>query len=412
MTPGHLREVEIFSLGHQGDGETAEGLYVPCTVPGDRVRAEFEGVRGKLIDVIVPGPARVAPPCPHFGICGGCALQHMSADAYAAWKVEQIRHALGQRNVAGFEMKPLVTVAPRSRRRATLSAKLTRDNALILGFQERGSIFIVDLAECHVIDKRLEELIPKLREALATELPHSGQCEIGLTVTDTGIDMTLGLPGVAIDGPRRTRLAKVATQLQLARLTVNSEMIAQAHPPALNWAGVSVNLPPGAFLQAVPAAEQAMQALVVAAAGNARKVADLFAGCGTFTLPLAKTSSVSAFESDIDAVAALQEASKHAPGMKPIAVERRDLFRRPLLPAELEAFDAIVLDPPRAGAKAQCEQLAQAKVKRATMVSCSPATFARDARTLIDGGFKLRAVTPIDQFLWAAHIELVAQFER
>ncbi len=411
MTPGPIREVEIFSLGHEGDGETAEGLYVPYTVPGDRVRAEFDGIRGRVIEIVAPGPARVQAPCRHFGSCGGCAVQHLSADAYAAWKVDQVRQALSQRNILEFEMKPLVSVAPRSRRRATLSAKQTRD-AIVLGFQERGSTFIVDIAECHVIDRRLEELVPKLREALAGELPRSGQCEIGLTVTDTGIDMTLGLPGVAIDGPRRTRLAKLATQLHLARLTVNDDMVAQTHVPALKWADAYVSPPPGAFLQAVPSAEQAMQTLVVEGVGNSRKVADLFAGCGTFTFPLAKSAAVSAFEADIDAVSALKDAAKHAHGLKLITVERRDLFRRPLLNVELEAFDAIVLDPPRAGAKAQCEQLAQAKVKRVVMVSCSPATFARDARTLIDGGYKLHSVTPIDQFLWATQVELVARFER
>jgi len=405
------REVQIFALGHQGDGETADGLYVPYTVPGDRVRAEFDGIRGRLLEVLSPGPNRATPPCKHFGTCGGCALQHLSETYYREWKVDVIRQALAQRNVTGYEMKPLVTVAPRSRRRATLSAKQTRED-IVLGFQERGSTFIVDLEECHVIDRRLEALIPQLREALAGELPRSGQCEIGLTLTDTGIDMTLGLPGVEIDGPRRTALAKLATHLHLARLTVNGDIVAQANAPSLKWAGVYVSPPAGAFLQAVPSAEQAMQTLVLQGVGHVRKVADLFAGCGTFTLPLAKIAAVTAFEADADAVAALKEGARHAHGMKPITVERRDLFRRPLLPHEFEAFDAVVLDPPRAGAKTQCDHLAGAKVRRAVMVSCNPGTFARDARTLIDGGFKLREVAPIDQFLWATHVELVARFER
>ncbi|MBI1213018.1 MAG: methyltransferase [Alphaproteobacteria bacterium] len=405
------REVEIFALGHQGDGETADGHYIPYTVPGDRVRATFDGIRGHLLEVVSPGPARVAAPCKHFGTCGGCAVQHLSEDFYRHWKVGQIRDALTQRNVTGYEMKPIVSVAPHSRRRATLSAKLTRDG-MVVGFQERGSNFIVDIHECQVIDRRLEALIPKLREALAGELPRSAQCEIGLTATDTGIDMTLTLPGVEMDAPHRSRLAKLVAQLHVARLVVNGELVAQTSPPSLRWGGVHVAIPAGAFLQAVPAAEQAMQMLAVQGAANARKVADLFAGCGTFTFPLAKASAVTAFEGDADAADALKEAARHALAMKPIVVERRDLFRRPLLSTELEAFDSIVLNPPRAGAKAQCEQLAHAKVKRAVMVSCSPATFARDARTLIDGGFKLCEVTPIDQFLWATHVELVARFER
>jgi 23S rRNA (uracil1939-C5)-methyltransferase len=412
VTPGPLREVEIFTIGHRGDGETADGHYVPYTVPGDRVRAEFDGIRGRVVDVLVAGPTRTTAPCRHFGICGGCALQHMNAQAYNAWKIEQIGQALTQRNITGFEMKPIVSVAPQSRRRTVLTAKLTRDDDIVLGFHERASQFIVDIAECHVIDRRLESLVPQLREALVTEIPRSGQCEIGLTLTDTGIDMTLGLPGVEIDAPRRTRLSALASRLHVARLTVNGEAVTQTHAPALTWGGAHVSIPPGAFLQAVPSAELAIQTLVCEGVGNARKVADLFAGCGTFTFSLAKTAAVSAFEGDNDAVQALKDAVKHAHGLKPIVAERRDLFRRPLLPAELEMFDAVVLDPPRAGAKAQCEQLARAKVKRLAVVSCDPATFARDARTLIDGGYKLRAVTPIDQFLWSAHIELVALFER
>jgi 23S rRNA (uracil1939-C5)-methyltransferase len=243
-------------------------------------------------------------------------------------------------------------------------------------------------------------------------LPDSGRAEIDITRTDTGIDMTLGLPRVEVDGPLRTKLAAVAAKLELARQTVNGELVAQTHAPAIRWAGVEVTPPPGSFLQAVPEAERALQDLVVAGVGAAQRTADLFSGCGAFTFALARHGAVSAFDSETDAIAALTTAARNAQGLKPIAAERRDLFRRPLLARELDAFDAVVLDPPRAGAKAQSEQLALSKVRRIVSVSCAPATFARDARILIDGGYALTRVTPIDQFLWSPHIELVAVFER
>ncbi len=406
----NTRTLEILRIGHKGDGETAEGIYVPFTVPGDKVTVEVEGDRGRIVRIVEPGPTRAKPVCQHFVICGGCALQHLEPAAYSDWKREQVLHALAQRGITGIDVAPLIAVAPRTRRRAVFTARLV-NGAVMIGFQERGSHFIVDMAECHVVHPDLFALVPRLREALVDILPEHARAEIDVMRADNGIDMVLGVGRLTLDGALRTRLAALAAKLGVIRLAVNGELVAQSEAPVLGWAGAKVTPPPAAFLQAVPEAEVTLQTLVTAAVGNAKRVADLFAGCGAFTFPLARKSAVAAYDSETAAIEALT-AARNAPGLKPITADRRDLFRRPLLKHELDAFDAVVIDPPRAGAKAQSEQLATSKVRTIVAVSCSPTTFARDARTLIDGGYRLKSVTPIDQFLWSPHIELVAVFER
>jgi 23S rRNA (uracil1939-C5)-methyltransferase len=404
------RTLEILRIGHKGDGETEQGVFVPFTVPGDKVTVEVEGDRARIIEIVAKGPARATPPCKHFEKCGGCALQHVEPAAYRAWKHDQVTTALAQRGITDVEVAPLVTVAPRTRRRAVLTAKLV-EGTVFIGFQERGSHHIVDMGECHVLHPDLFALVAKLRDALGPILPEHARAEIDVMRADNGIDMSLGVGRTTLDGALRTKLAALATQLGLMRLTVNGELVAQSAPPIIRWAGAEVTPPPAAFLQAVPEAEATLQALVTEAVGKAKRVADLFAGCGAFTFALARHAAVAAFDSETDAIAALT-AARNAPGLKPITAERRDLFRRPLLKHELDTFDAVVIDPPRAGAKAQSEHLATSKVLRIAAVSCNPATFARDARILIDGGYKLKSVTPVDQFLWSPHIELVAVFER
>jgi 23S rRNA (uracil1939-C5)-methyltransferase len=402
---------KIICIGHRGDGETAAGVYIPFTVPGDVVAVEIEGDRGRLVEILSPGPTRARPPCGHFGTCGGCALQQMNEASYAEWKHDQVVNALSQRGIEGVNIAPMLSFPSRSRRRAVLTARMV-NGAVMIGFQERGSHFIVDLEECHTLNPALFSLLAPLRQLLVEILPEQVRTEIDVTLTDTGIDMTVGLPRVTMDTDLRQRLAGFATTLGLARFTVNGELIAQDHPPLIRWAGVGVTPPPGGFLQAVPQAEQAMQDLVILGIGKAKRVADLFSGIGTFTFALARTSSVAAFDSEADSIAALSAALRGAQGLKPVTAERRDLYRRPLLAHELNDFDAVVIDPPRAGAKAQSDQLAASTVKRVIAVSCNPGTFARDARILIDGGYKISRITPIDQFLWSPHIELVANFER
>jgi 23S rRNA (uracil1939-C5)-methyltransferase len=412
MTPYDFipRTLEILRIGHKGDGETAEGVFVPFTVPGDKVVVDGEGDRVGIVEFVAKGPTRAVPACKHFTKCGGCALQHVETEAYRAWKRDQVVAALAQRGITDAEIAPLVTVPPRTRRRAVLTAKLV-EGTVYIGFQERGSHHIVDMGECHVLHPDLFALVAKLRDALKPLLPEHARAEIDVMRADNGIDMSLGVGRTALDGALRSKFANLAATLGLVRLTVNGELVAQSSPPVIRWAGAEVTPPPAAFLQAVPEAEAKLQALVSEAVGKAKRVADLFAGCGAFTFALARNATVAAFDSETDAIAALT-AARNAPGLKPIAAERRDLFRRPLLKHELDTFDAVVIDPPRAGAKAQTEQLAASKVKTIAAVSCNPATFARDARILIDGGYRLKSVTPIDQFLWSPHLELVAIFER
>lgn len=405
------RRVKILRLGHKGDGEAEDGTFVPYGLPDEEVLVEDAGDRGYIVEITKRSTDRIEPACKHFGTCGGCLLQHMSQGAYLGWKRQQVVIALEQRGLTGINVEPTIAIAPGTRRRAAMSARRTGDG-IVLGFHERGSHFIADMEMCPVLHPDLLKIVPRLRGALAEELPDRGSSEIMLTLTDTGIDAFFGIPGLKLDRDQRARFAILADRLRIVRMTINGEMILQSAPPAMTWGPASVEIPAGVFLQATHEAEATMLAHVTEDLAKSGKVADLFSGCGAFTLPLARTHAVSAYDSEQDAIAALSQALRATQGLKPTLAERRDLFRRPLLKPELEAFDAVVIDPPRAGARSQVEQLAASKVARISAVSCNPATFARDARILVDGGYELKVVRPIDQFLWTPHIELTALFER
>lgn len=412
MTASHPDStLHILRVGHKGDGETADGVFVPYTLEGEEVAIEQDADGSNLIRIVKRSPHRVEPSCRHFGICGGCALQHMEAGAYRDWKRQQLIIALEQRGLTGIKVEPTIAIAPGTRRRASMSARRTSDG-VVLGFHERGSHFIADMEMCPVLHPDLLKIVPRLRGALAEELPDRGSSEIMLTLTDTGIDAFFAIPGLKLDRDQRARFAMLADRLRIVRLTINGEMILQSAPPAMTWGPASVEIPAGVFLQATREAEATMLTHVSEDLARAKKVADLFSGCGAFTLPLARAHAVSAYDSETDAITALGNALRATQGLKPTLAERRDLFRRPLLKHELDAFDAVVIDPPRAGARSQVEQLATSKVQRIASVSCNPATFARDARILVDGGYQLKVVRPIDQFLWTPHIELTALFER
>jgi 23S rRNA (uracil1939-C5)-methyltransferase len=409
VLPG--QNVQILRVGHKGDGETAEGMFVPYTLAGEEVAISTGEDGSYAVEVVKPSPDRVKPACRHFGTCGACQLQHMAPKAYLDWKREQVIIALAQRGLEGIQVEPTIAIAPGTRRRAVLSARRIPDR-VVIGFQERGGHFINDMQECPVLHPQLMALVPKLQLALEPELPERGQAELALTLTDSGIDAAFGIPGAKLDREQRARLAILADRLRFARLTVNEDLVHQSAPPMMAWGRGQVALPPASFLQATREAEAVMQAHIASDVGKARKIADLFSGCGAFTLPLAEAHAVAAFDSEEGAIAALAQALRGMQGIKPATAERRDLFRRPLLKHELDAFDAVVIDPPRAGARAQAEHLAKSKVARIAAVSCNPGTFARDARILVDGGYRLRVVRPIDQFLWSAHVELTALFER
>lgn len=395
--------VNIVGLGHAGDGVTAAGAFVPFTAPGDVVEPDS---RGRLARVVSPGPSRVVPPCPHFGVCGGCAVQHIARDAYLAWKQGLVAAALAQRGFDEVAVEPIVAVPPGTRRRAQFKARRTRD-AVLLGFYERDSHTIVDVRECPLLVPALQALLPRLRGALAKLMRDGESAELHLTAIGSAIDLALKWKRPR-DAAVLMDLAAFASALGVVRLAWNGEVQAQTETPVMRIGKFTVALPPEAFLQPTEQGERTLQSLVLAGIGNAKNVADLFSGIGTFALAIADGRGVHAVESDPAMNAALAVASR---GTR-VTTEARDLFRRPLLPADLARFDAVVLDPPRPGASAQVKALAASKVPRLVYVSCNPASFARDARTLVDGGYRLLKVQPIDQFVWSAHTELIGIFER
>ena len=400
--------VEIVRLGHAGDGVTADGLFVPGTVPGDVVRVKREGERGRLVELIEKGPARAIPACVHFGTCGGCALQHVERTAYLAWKRELVVTALKQRGFADVVVDDIHAVAPGTRRRANFKAQ-RRGAHVAFGFYEAGSRSLVDLTECPILVPEFVRLMPLLRRHLAKVLGANETAELLATMTDIGMDLALTLKRKR-EADLLMELSSIASAAGLARLSWNGEDVAIVETPSLRVGRFSVALPPGAFLQPTKEGERILQKLVLGGVEGARNVADLFAGCGTLALALAEHHTVHAVDSVATQVDALMVAARQ--GRARVTGETRDLFRRPLLATELARFDAVVLDSPRPGAAAQAKTLAQSKVAKVLYVSCSAASFARDARVLVDGGYRLERVRPIDQFLWSPHVELFAEFSR
>jgi 23S rRNA (uracil1939-C5)-methyltransferase len=408
-------EVEIESLGAQGDGVAADdpgggALYVPYTLPGERVRVVRQGDRGRLQQVLRPSPERVAPVCPHFGACGGCALQHASDALTALWKRELVAAALAARGISGVAVRPTVTSPPGSRRRITVAARRSRKGVLI-GFHAPGAAEIVPVETCAVAAPPLIAALPRLEEIVGLAASRSSEVRLTLTLTEGGIDVAVA-GAKPMTGPQQALLAGVAARAGVARLGWNGEAVAVMRPPEVTLGRARVVPPPGGFLQPTREGEAALVAAVGEAVGDAGRIVDLYAGSGTFTLPLAEQAEVHAVEADAGAVAALEAAWRATPGLKRVRAERRNLAHRALLAAELKGVEAAVIDPPRAGARVQAEQLARSGVARIAAVSCNPATFARDARILIDGGYRLDWVQPVDQFRWSPHVELVAAFRR
>jgi 23S rRNA (uracil1939-C5)-methyltransferase len=404
-------ETEVARLGAQGDGiaEIAgEPVYIPFTLPGERVAAEIDGTRGRLLEVLEASPDRIEPICRHFGVCGGCALQHLKFERYLEWKRDRVVEALAQQRIVA-EVEPVLAIPPHTRRRATFAAvRAGRD--LLFGFRRALSHEVIDIAESPILAPRLEAALPALRTICAALL-SAGEARVIVTACENGLDVL-----IEPDGKQRAslapNLATVAQQAGILRLAWRKDILFSTGPVRVQLSGVQVDLPPAAFLQAAADAEQAMAALVCEGAGKGKKVADLFSGLGTFSFAMARKAAVLAVESDPALLAALTAAARRAPGLKPINTLRRDLMREPLSWQELNAFDAVIFDPPRAGALAQAQALAKSKVPRVVAVSCNPATFARDARALIDGGYRLIRVVPVDQFVFSPHVELVAWFVR
>jgi 23S rRNA (uracil1939-C5)-methyltransferase len=405
--------LHITSLGAQGDGvaeHDGRKIFVPMALPGETATADIEGDRTINVKIVTPSPERMAPRCSHYGECGGCSLQHVPEAAYLDFKRSQVVQALSFQRIEA-EVDPVTPIAPHTRRRAVFAAA-RNGKTVVVGFHGRRSHRIVPIRDCAVITPGLLSLLPRLEKLAAIAAPQKDALTITATETATGFDVAL--TGVARGFPadNRIRLVQVASELGLARVSVNGEVAIEQAPPTVRAGAGRLSPPPGGFLQACEPSEAAMLALVKETVGDARKVLDLFAGAGTFALPLASTATVHAVESDETALAALDRAARKAQGLKPVTTEKRDLFRRPLTREELKRFDAAVIDPPRAGAEAQSRELAASGLKRIAMVSCNAQTFARDLRLLLDGGYRVRRIVPIDQFLWSPHIEIVAALNR
>jgi 23S rRNA (uracil1939-C5)-methyltransferase len=348
--------------------------------------------------------------CRHFGTCGGCSYQEMPDDAYRALKRSFVVDALARHGFADADVRDVVEVPPGTRRRASFKAA-KRDGKVLIGFHSAQSHAIVDMHECLVLTPQLFGIVVPMRELFGTLLKDGGEAEIHATDIDTGIDLAFRWQR-KLDTAMTTEIVQWAQRYGVARITSNGEIAAEFAAPTVMLGKARVALPPESFLQATREGENALQNAMRDAIGKAKSVVDLFAGLGTFTFILAEKARVHAVEQDKKTLAALVDAARNTQGLKPITIETRDLFKIPLSGNELTPFDAVVLDPPRAGALAQARALAESKVKRIAYISCNADTFARDARTLVDGGYKMGAVVPVDQFLWSSHIELAASFRR
>jgi 23S rRNA (uracil1939-C5)-methyltransferase len=411
-----MQQVRVQRLGHRGDG-VAEGpdgdLFIFGALPGELVEVERTGRdRAQLRAVIEPGPDRVEGFDPDVPVCGGCGLRHMAVPAQLRWKRELVIDNLRGAGVTA-EVEPCVDAHGEGRRRATFHARMGADRVLRVGFTEPRAHAVVDLAEhdCPVMSPALKTAVEPVR-ALATVLSGLGKPVDALaTVTSTGLDIDLRGPG-RLPENLRLALTRKAGQLGLARLSLHGETIIEFTAPRIRFGDVEVAVPPGGFLQATAAGEDAMTRRVTDGLGRAARVADLFAGSGTFTLRMAARAQVLAVESFRPSLEALDRAARHAGGLKKVSVEPRDLVRRPMQAAELKNLDAVVFDPPRAGAEAQARMIAASSVSRVVAVSCNPGTLARDLAILVSGGYRVDSVLPIDQFRHSAHVEAVALLSR
>jgi 23S rRNA (uracil1939-C5)-methyltransferase len=394
---------QIVRLAGRGDGITADGRHVPMVAPGDVVRESGAHIRG---------PHYQTPPCPHYPQCGGCQLQHVDDASYTDFVADRVHHALVAQGIADIVINTLHLSPPHTRRRAALKARrLGRE--VRLGFNEAGSHNLVDVRACDVLHPALVALLKPLRPLLLTMMRDRGSAAVQLTLVDQGVDVVI--TGVTVAGLEAAEaLSDFAARHRLARLALDEGdgLSTRWEPEAatMTLGGVPVEFPPGAFLQSTADGEAALRTEVLEITRAATQVADLFAGLGTFALPLSAHAPVHAVEGARDPVLALARAANGA--RRAITTEHRDLFRRPLTAGELARFDAVVIDPPRAGAAAQVAELAQSGVTCIAYVSCNPQTFARDARTLIDHGFSLTSVTPVGQFRWSTHVELIGAFSR
>ncbi|WP_282182004.1 class I SAM-dependent RNA methyltransferase [Aliiroseovarius marinus] len=399
----------ITRLGHLGDGIADGPIFAARTLPGEVVRGDVVGDRIETPKIVTPSPDRVKPACPHYNACGGCSLMHASDDFVANWKTDIVRTALSSHGIE-TDFRPIHTSPTRSRRRAVLSAKRGK-KAPIVGFHGRRSGAITEISDCHLIHPEILQALPALGELTVIGGSRKGELSINATVSDVGLDVSV-TGGKPLDRALESQLGQAVHRFGFARLSWDGEVIAMETPPTQSFGSAAVTPPPGAFLQATREGEAALLAAVREAIGDADHIVDLFAGCGTFALPLAENAVVHAVEGEGSMLKALDAGWRHAKGLHKVTTETRDLFRNPLYAEDLTRFDAAVIDPPRAGAEAQIEQIAASDLSVVAMVSCNAISFARDAKILLDAGFEMDWIQVVDQFRWSTHTEQVASFRR
>jgi 23S rRNA (uracil1939-C5)-methyltransferase len=411
--------VTIEKLGAQGDGiaSSAGGpVYVPFSLPGETVAIARVKSQGTIMSITTPSPDRQEPPCRHFGpdgvngTCGGCTLQHMADAPYGAFKRQLVIDALKSKGLTP-EVGEIVPARPGERRRVVFAARKTEKDMLI-GFNQAESHHIVAIEECPISSAGIIARLPAIRAIAASLATSAEPFRVAVLETLSGLDISVDEVKKLSDPQRRKAIETALSLRGIARVSLNGEILVEPSKPMVEFGGVQVSPPPGGFTQATKPAEEAMAELVTAHAGKAKRIADLFAGAGTFSLRLARIGRVHAVEAEAKALAALDHAARNTQGLKPVTVEKRDLFRRPLMTQEFKPYDVVVFDPPRAGAEFQCQELARSGVKKIVAVSCNPLTLARDLAILVEGGYRITGVTPIDQFLWTSHVEVVATLEK
>ncbi|SIS51964.1 23S rRNA m(5)U-1939 methyltransferase [Roseivivax lentus] len=402
-----MQPVIIERLGHLGDGIAPGPVYAPGTLPGEVLDGDVDNGYMPNPRIVTPSPDRVAPPCKHGKSCGGCQLQHASEAFTATWKTEIVRVALAAQGLE-TEFRPIVTSPPQTRRRATFSARRTKKGALA-GFHKKRSDVIVPVPDCLLVHPDLAAALPLVEALAVLGGSRKGELSVLVTRTETGLDVAV-TGGKPLDTALRAALADIARDHDLARIAWADEETLQRRAPVLHFGPAAVTPPPGAFLQATPEGEAALRDAVLEITRGAKRSADLFAGCGTFALPMAQYSEVLAIEGARATTDALDHGWRMSSGLKSVTTQTRDLFRNPLLAEDMAKLDAVAIDPPRAGAEAQVAELAKARPGRIAHVSCNPVTFARDAATLTAAGYDLDWLQVVDQFRWSTHIELVASF--
>ncbi|HVV34007.1 MAG TPA: hypothetical protein VHC73_12330 [Vitreimonas sp.] len=411
------KTLEIGVIGARGDAivEAADGpLYVPFALPGEQVRARLTGHRGEISEILSASSERQAPVCQHFGRCGGCQLQHWQERPYLAWKRAQVVEALARRGLGGAVVDETIAAWGAGRRRAAFHVARERGKVRV-GFVERGGAALTPIAQCPVLAPELERVALTLTPLAARLLPQRGELTLQCLLSEAGVDVAVKGAGRAdaLSLAEREALTREVETLGLARLSIDGEPLVERKKPLLRMGRALVAPPPGAFLQPTALGEETLARLTLDALKGAARIVDLFSGIGTFALRLAEQAEVTAAESDAEMLAALKKAADGAGGaLQQVTTLRRDLLRTPLSNLEMKKFDGAVIDPPRSGARLQAEQIAKAPIRKLAYVSCDPASFARDLKILVDHGFHVTRITPVDQFRWSPHIEVVGALER